>query len=313
VLVTLGGGELRAHALAPGAELMLGRDLDCDVVLDHHRVSRRHARLRVAGAGDSFAIEDLGSRNGTRVGEALRPHQPCPVRAGDAIGIGPFTLTPARGPLQVPSAFTVEESLAGARSPALLEVARGPANVLVRDSSGSDGSGPGRAFAEALHRLSGRSGRLVALDCAALGLAQGATERELLDPALEEAARGTLLLEEIGELTRPLQARLLQVIEGDEAAVRLICTTRRDLVAPIEAGMFRLDLYYRLAGATLTIPSPRVALAPDEEAERRRIFDALARSGGSRTRAARLLGISRSALAMKLAGHGIARSPRTRR
>ena len=51
VLVALGGGDLRTYPLAADVELILGRDVDCDIVLDHHRVSRRHARLRVGGPG----------------------------------------------------------------------------------------------------------------------------------------------------------------------------------------------------------------------------------------------------------------------
>src|SRR2546423_4070654 len=75
VLVAVGGGDLRAHALRPGLDFVIGRDLECDLPLDHHRVSRKHARLHVALAGDACTIEDLGSRNGTRINEvALAPN-----------------------------------------------------------------------------------------------------------------------------------------------------------------------------------------------------------------------------------------------
>jgi hypothetical protein len=253
VLVAVGGGELRTFPLAAGSELLLGRDLDCDIVLDHHRVSRRHARLRVAGAGDSLAIEDLGSRNGTRVGEALKSNQPCPVRAGEAIGIGPFTLTVVRGTVQVPVALVIEDPLASAPPPALLAVARGAANVIIRGDLAAGGLASSRALAEALHRLSQRGGRLASVDCAAVGL-------ELLECELAAAGEGTLLLEEVGALAPPLQERLLQAIERREVGARLICATQRDLLAAVEAGAFRLDLYYRLAGATLRIRPSRATV-----------------------------------------------------
>ena len=323
VLVALGGGDLRTYPLAAGVELILGRDLDCDIVLDHHRVSRRHARLRVGGVGEALAIEDLGSRNGTRVGEAIEPNRPRPVSAGDAIWIGPFTLTAVRGTLQHPPALVVEDPHAIAPSPALLAVARGRANVLIRGEPGPTQ----RMLAEAVHRLSGCAGRFVALDCAAtdpeaLEAALFGDERGGPRPgALEEAAEGTLLLERIGELPPALQLRLLQAVErratvraGGAApfsiTARIVCGTDRDLLAAVEAGAFRLDLYYRLAGATLTLRITRSELDPEEEAERLRLLDALDQSSGNQTRAAKQLGITRAELAGKLLRYQISRPVR---
>jgi two-component system nitrogen regulation response regulator GlnG len=326
VLVAAGGGDLRTYPLPAGVELILGRDLDCDVVLDHHRVSRRHARLSVAGAGDTLAIEDLGSRNGTRVGEALEPNQPWPVRAGDAIWIGPFTLTAVRGALQHPPSLVVEDPQALVPPQPLVTIARGGANVLIRGEPGT----AKRPLAEALHRLSGRGGRFVALDCTEIG--PELLEGELFGDerggprvgALEEAGEGTVLLEGISELPPPLQTRLLHAIERREAArvgggepfavrARLVCGTHRDLLASIEAGAFRLDLYYRIAGASLTIRIPRAELGPEEEAERRRILDALDQCSGNQARAAKLLGITRAELAAKLLSYRITLPPRPRK
>ncbi len=310
MLVALGGGELHTYRLGAGGELLLGRDLDCDVVLDHHRVSRRHARLRAGGTGDALAIEDLGSRNGTRVGESLRPNQPCPIRPGDAIGIGPFMLTVVRAAEQAPSAVVVVAApAAAALPPALLPVARGGAHVLLR---GDLGEGP-QVLAEGLHRLSGRGGRFVALDCAAL--APDALGRELVG-ALEAAGQGTVLLDAVDALPAAVQQELLQLLEGRgprAIAARLVCAPRRRLRAAVEAGAFRLDLYYRIAGATVTIREPAVGLTPEQDAERHRLLDALDQCGGNQTRAAKLLGISRGALASRLASCGISRPPRPRR
>lgn len=326
MLVALGGGApVRAYPLTDGVELILGRDVDCDVVLAHHRVSRRHARLRVSGAGDVLAIEDLGSRNGTRVREPLKRNQPCPVEAGDAIGIGPFTLTAVRGgespPLLVigasPPSLVVDDPQVSAPSLALLDVARDAASVIV---SGLGGEAK-RTLAEALHRHSGRAGHFIVLDCAAIGPEQ--IEAELFGDgtrpgALEEAADGTLLFEEIGELPPPVQGRLLQVIEDREAAyasgepptftARLVCTTDRDLLAAVEARAFRPDLFYRLAGATLTLRQAR-ALTSAEEEERIQLLATIAQADGNLTRAARRLGIGRNVLVAKMAQYRIPRPP----
>lgn len=313
VLVALGNGDLSTHPLASGAEILLGRDLDCDVVLDHHRVSRRHARLRVPGTGDAFAIEDLGSRSGTRVGEPIKPGEPWPIHPGDTIGIGPFTLTAVRAASQPPSSLVVEEPDATALPPVLLPVARSSAHVLVR---GEPGSGK-RVLAEALHHLSGRAGGFAAIDCAAVApeCLEGALFGGAEGPgALEVVGEGTVLLEEVGALPAAQQLALLRAIERREAMrpdgvgafavkARLVCATHRDLRTLVESGVFRLDLYYRIAGVTLTIRQPGVELTPEEEAERREIYDALDRCGGNQTRAAKQLGMSRAALAAKLAGY----------
>src|SRR4051812_1076355 len=66
----------------------IGRGGGTDVELRDRRVSRQHARLHV-GAGGTFAIEDLGSANGTQVGSGrLAPGQPVPIGVGEAIFIG---------------------------------------------------------------------------------------------------------------------------------------------------------------------------------------------------------------------------------
>jgi hypothetical protein len=84
-LVTRG----REFALTDG-EHIIGRESGADVWLDSPRVSRRHARIHVEGA--RVVIEDLGSKNGTLVGET-RIGGPTGLASGDRIRIGPFRLT----------------------------------------------------------------------------------------------------------------------------------------------------------------------------------------------------------------------------
>src|SRR5690606_26671116 len=86
--------------------------------------------------------------------------------------------------------------------------------------------------------------------------------------ACEQAAQGTLSLEEIGELPLSLQARLLRVLDswevrrvGGEASVkvdvRLVTATHRDLPALVRAERFRADLYYRIRQECLVVPPLR--------------------------------------------------------
>ena len=82
------------------------------------------------------------------------------------------------------------------------------------------------------------------------------------------ANRGTLFLDEIGELSLPLQSKLLQVLqdgkfcrigaqEDTRSEARVICATNRDLKQEIEAGRFREDLFYRINVVNITLPSLR--------------------------------------------------------
>jgi transcriptional regulator with PAS, ATPase and Fis domain len=282
VLVTVGpatgSGELRAYPLPATGSVTIGREADCDFVLDHHRVSRRHARVRVGPEGDTCTIEDLGSRNGTKVGVTIPANQPHVVRPGDAISIGPFTLVAVRETAapQPSSSLVIDDPLGTSPSPVLSSVARSATSVLIRGESGAGK----QVLAETLHRLSGRPGKLVSINCAAIG--NDLLESELfghergaftgavaMKPGLlEVAGGGTVLLDEIGDMPPSLQAKLLRAVESREVqrvggtepisiAARFVSATHRDLMGAVEVGDFRLDLYYRLAGVTLTIPPLR--------------------------------------------------------
>jgi len=135
-------------------------------------------------------------------------------------------------------------------------------------------------MAEEVHRRSGRSGRLVALNCAAVpeglmeselfGHRKGAFSGAVADKAglVEEADGGTLLLDEVGDMPLALQAKLLRVLQegsflrlGDprvrQANVRFVAATHRDLPRMVKEGSFRGDLYARLNGLTLNLPPLR--------------------------------------------------------
>ncbi len=170
------------------------------------------------------------------------------------------------------------------RDPGMLKICRtieklAPASVTVA-LLGESGTGK-EVLARGLHALSPRvKERFVAINCAAIpdtlleselfGYEKGAfTGAVRQTPGkIETAHRGTLFLDEIGDLPLPLQAKLLRFLQErvierlggrEEIAVdvRIVCATHRDLKAQIKAGLFREDLYYRLAEVVVDIPPLR--------------------------------------------------------
>jgi two-component system NtrC family response regulator len=170
------------------------------------------------------------------------------------------------------------------RDPGMLKVCRtierlASASVTVA-LLGESGTGK-EILARGLHALSPRSQeRFVAINCAAIpdtlleselfGYEKGAfTGAVKQTPGkIETAHKGTLFLDEIGDLPLALQAKLLRFLQErvieriggrDEIPVdvRIVCATHRDLKTQIQAGVFREDLYYRLAEIVIEIPPLR--------------------------------------------------------
>jgi two-component system NtrC family response regulator len=157
------------------------------------------------------------------------------------------------------------------------KVASSGATVLVLGESGTGKE----LIARGLHAASARRGeRFVAINCAAIpdnlleselfGYGKGAfTGAAKTTPGkIETADRGTLMLDEIGDLPHSLQAKLLRFLQervierigGRQEIpidVRIVCATHQDLKALIKEGRFREDLYYRLAEIVVTIPPLR--------------------------------------------------------
>jgi transcriptional regulator with PAS, ATPase and Fis domain len=277
VLVVVGRSALSAHPLPDRGSLVLGRSRAADVVIDDRSVSRRHARLTLDGR--RVAIADLDSANGTRIGHRPVGGEEVEVAAGEPFHLGAVTLVidgaidaTSRTAAVSPAPDTMAELEAMAA-----RLAAGSVSVLIQ---GETGVGKER-MAERIHRMSARaSGPFVRLNCAAI--AESLLESELFGHErgaftgahaaklglLELAAGGTLFFDEIGELPLALQVKLLRAVEeravrrvgGVEARpvdVRYVSASNRELEAEVEAGRFRRDLYYRLAGATLFIPPLR--------------------------------------------------------
>ncbi len=144
---------------------------------------------------------------------------------------------------------------------------------------GETGTGK-EVIARAIHDASGRSGRYVTVNCAAL--APELVESELFGhvrgsfsgasgsrPGLFRTAhKGTLLLDEVGELPLPIQAKLLRVVESGEVRgigedepslvdVRIVAATNRDLDVMVGSGAFRRDLLHRIAATRIRTPRLR--------------------------------------------------------
>ena len=151
-----------------------------------------------------------------------------------------------------------------------------PFPVLIE---GETGSGKELA-ARALHARAGGGGGFLALNCAAVprelfeatlyGHRRGSFSGAVADSTgyFGDADRGTLLLDEIGELAPELQPKLLRTIETGEyqrigetvprrTTARVLAATNRDLAYAVSAGRFRRDLYHRLSVLSLRVPALR--------------------------------------------------------
>jgi DNA-binding NtrC family response regulator len=258
------------HSIALSRALTVGRDAANDVVVTRDRTSRRHCDIQVLCG--RVLVKDLGSTNGTFV-NGLRVDM-AELRHGYTLSVGGVAMRVVRE-AQLPSL--------GGRSPAMerlrLDIARVAPLPLATIILGETGTGK-ELVARALHELSGRTGPLVAVNCAAI-------PRELVESELfghergaftgavgkregyfAQAHRGTLFLDEIGELPPELQAKLLRALETGrirpvggqreiEVDVRVVSATHVDLLHAVDSGAFRADLYFRLVQHTLHTPALR--------------------------------------------------------
>ncbi len=161
---------------------------------------------------------------------------------------------------------------------AISQAAPTRATILIRGESGVGKE----LVARAVHFNSERAtGPLICLNCAALsetlleselfghekGAFTGATERKI--GKFEAADSGTLVLDEIGEMSPAIQAKFLRALEGHpfervggsaaiQVDVRVIASTNRDLEQAVSDGLFRRDLYFRLHVVQIMVPPLRV-------------------------------------------------------
>ena len=281
-LAVFGGPDDGKLFESGGERVTIGSDPAAQLVLTDRAVSRFHAEIEIAGG--RAIIKDLDSRNGVLVDGV--PVLLAALRDGAVITLGRTELRFRLGaePVRIPLSSREQFGIMVGRSPAMRAVfsvleraAATDATVLLE---GETGTGK-EAAAESLHRESARrEASLIVVDCGAIppnlletelfGHDKGAFTGALSDHegALEAAHRGTVFLDEIGELGRELQPKLLRALDRREIKrvgggryrqidVRVIAATHRNLRAEVNAGRFRADLYYRLAVLQVRLPPLR--------------------------------------------------------
>lgn len=260
----------------------LGSGEDCHLVLDSDTVSREHAVI--LRQGDSYLICDNDSTNGVYVDD-VRVREAY-LQPGALIRLGEESIRFSPGD-EVLHARPVGKSRLGAlvgASPAMQQLYGLVEQVAPTDASvmlhGETGTGK-ELVARTIHDLSFRChGPFVVVDCSALPPAL--VESELFGHErgsfsgamagrkglLEAAHKGTLFVDEIGELPLDLQPRLLRALETGEVRrvgsnrtqrfdFRLVTATHRNLPLLVRDGRFREDLYFRVNIVPLAMPPLR--------------------------------------------------------
>jgi transcriptional regulator with PAS, ATPase and Fis domain len=296
VLLVVGSAE--SPALPPrtrlqiaGDELFVGRRADglppqaAAAVLDDGLISGRHARIS-RGAG-GYDLEDLGSKNGTWV-DNQRVTDKQRLQDGALLFIGNHAAV-----FRMVSTIELEAIKAELVSPFGPVPTASPALAVACDRlrrlAASEGellivgeTGVGKeVYARAVHAASGRKGRFVAINCAAIprelveselfGYRQGAhsTAHQAKVGLIEEAEGGTLFLDEIGEMTQEAQIKILRFLQDRELTplgstrprrmdVRILAATNRTAAAPGKGPSgLRDDIVARLGAAPIHLPPLR--------------------------------------------------------
>jgi DNA-binding NtrC family response regulator len=276
------GPDQGLEFLLPEGPAILGRGQEADLRLEDPSVSRAHARILPCHRG--WLVEDLGSRSGTFLqGKQV---QQAPLEDNVTLRLGSTELTFRTGR---------EEYLSSPEEDAHFEGLLGMSPVMRRTFGlirklatldvpvllyGESGTGK-ESLAHALHSLGLHpQAPYEIVDCTLLerehlrselfghvrGAFTGASEDRR--GAFERASGGTLVLDEIAELPLAFQPALLRVLEQGEVRplganhrrkvqVRVVSSTNRDLSEMVQAGTFRGDLFYRLSGISVPVPSLR--------------------------------------------------------
>ena len=284
-LVVMRDGGVTRVPLPDGGVVTIGRSDKCTIVVPDPLLSREHARVHVR---ERLEIEDLGSSNGTKVGDRqLAPHAPEPLAVGDVVSLG-LTVMLVQAESDVADGAPAPDSVRGACSPVpggaldrmrpeIERIAAGTIPLLVLGETGAGKD----VLATMVHALSPRAaGPLVTVNCAALpeplleaelfGYERGSFTgaRQTKVGLLESAEGGTVFLDEVGEIPLAIQPKLLRALDRREIVrigslrprpvdVRFVAATNCDLEAEVQRGAFREDLFYRLNGASLVVPPLR--------------------------------------------------------
>lgn len=267
--------------LALGAQpAVVGRQSDgTSLAVADSKMSRQHFSI-TKKSRTAFILTDLGSKHGTFV-DAVRVAGERALTPGAIVRAGTtlfeFSRRAPRPPGVEPDPEFLGESVAHLKIiHAIATISGVSLPVLIK---GETGTGK-ELIANRIHAASGRTGPLIAVNCATIpptlaesylfghrkGAFTGATGPS--QGCVVAADGGTLFLDEIGDLPLELQPKLLRVLETGEVTalgatttqqvdVRFVAASHVDVRDRAEDGRFRLDLYARLAGLPLEVPSLR--------------------------------------------------------
>jgi transcriptional regulator with GAF, ATPase, and Fis domain len=281
-LVVLSGSDGAQEYELTKPRVSGGRSIINDIPINDKAVSGTH--FEIIGGDDGYKLVDLGSTNGTFVGD-LRIKEVF-LRPGTKFRVGHTELQfqPLNDMVEIElsaedrfgyvlgSSITMREIFA-----TLEKVTASDLTVMI---TGETGTGK-ELVARSIHELSPRRNKpFVVLDC-------GAIPKDLIESTLfghekgaftgavgqhkgcfEQANGGTIFLDEVGELDIALQPKLLRVLENRELKrvggdrtirvdVRVLAATNRELRGMVNKGTFREDLYFRLSVITVENPPLR--------------------------------------------------------
>ena len=265
-----------------------GRNSVNDIVLTDEHISDVHFELELRP--DTLVVRDLGSTNGVRI-HGLRVKEAW-LTPGTVFQVGQTHIAlEAAEMADVPISPATHYAELFGRSVVMRELFARLEKIATKSSTAhgeklrvliTGETGTGKEFvARALHLHSRRrANSFVVRDCATIprelaestlfGHVRGAFTGAVTDKAgcFEEANHGTLFLDEIGELPLDTQGKLLRVLQEGQVTrigehtprpvdVRVLAATHRDLQCMVAEGSFREDLYFRLAGLQVRLPSLR--------------------------------------------------------
>jgi len=265
-----------------GNAVRIGTSDENDLVLTDESVSRRHCEI--VSTPNGVHIRDEGSTNGIVVGSFCVKDAtfagPTQIELGNTV----ITITPLQETVDREQLDADRFGDLLGKSPCMQELFADLERIAPTELSllieGETGTGK-ELVAESVHRASARAdGPFVTFDCSSVtaSLAESELfghERGAFTGAIssrmgvfEQANGGTIFLDELGELPKDLQPRLLRVLEKCEVRrvggtrtipidVRLVSATNRNLRAEVQRGAFREDLYFRVAGARAYAPPLR--------------------------------------------------------
>jgi DNA-binding NtrC family response regulator len=262
--------------------ILIGRDPSCTITIDDPEVSSIHCEVRADGQG--VLVRDLQSRNGTYVNSVRIREGVLTTSCALQVGATRIAFEPVEKKERVDVGFEDRFGPLVGSSPRMRHLFRLLGEIAPTDLSmlinGETGCGK-ELVAHAVHERSSRAkGAFVTVDCGSIpgplaesllfghekGAFTGANERR--PGAFHEAHKGTIFLDELGELPIDLQPKLLRALSEKQVKrvgaqhyepvdARVIAATRRDLGAAMNTGRFRSDLFFRIAQVRVELPPLR--------------------------------------------------------